>query len=140
MTEQAYKHDGFFERIDTPPGSSLDYAIEKLVGQATRRNCRVVSDFNGVDIEAEPGITPSTVAWLWDKKREELMRAAELMRQIKRQNDLKAAVCDYLIQVNTDHDDTNLPIRDRHPFIPPTAIDWLGNGIVTEVLRVIGNK
>lgn len=44
-------------------------------------------------------------------------------------DDLKVAVCEYLLSVNE---------RDpEHPFIPPTAIDWLGNGIVDAVLAVL---
>lgn len=117
-----------FERTYTIPGMSLNEAIDILIAEATRRGGRVVSDFNGVDIEAEPGITPSTVAWLWEKKRTELRRAAELKRELKRSTDLKVAVCEYLLSVNAAQDDP------RYPFIPPTAIDWLGVGIVTVVL------
>lgn len=40
---------------------------------------------------------------------------------------IKVAVCEYLLKVNQDMDG---------PFIPPTAIDWLGDGIVTAVLAV----
>jgi hypothetical protein len=40
-------------------------------------------------------------------------------------DELKVAVCEYLLQVNRDMDG---------PFIPPTAIDWLGNGLVDAVL------
>lgn len=39
---------------------------------------------------------------------------------------LKIAVCQYLLRVNDEHEG---------PFIPPTAIDWLGNGIVSAVLE-----
>lgn len=42
-------------------------------------------------------------------------------------SDMKIAVCEYLLQVNRDHDG---------PFIPPTAIDWLGNGIVTAIQQL----
>lgn len=39
---------------------------------------------------------------------------------------LKVAVCEYLLSVNE---------RDpEYPFIPPTAINWLGDGIVSAVL------
>lgn len=37
---------------------------------------------------------------------------------------IKVAACLYLIDVNE---------RMGGPFIPPTAIDWLGNGIVDAV-------
>jgi hypothetical protein len=41
---------------------------------------------------------------------------------------LKVAVCEYLLSVNESDPD--------HPFIPPTSIDWLGDGIVSAVLNV----
>jgi hypothetical protein len=44
----------------------------------------------------------------------------------------KVAVCEYLLQVNRDHD-----TGDGHAFIPPTAIDWLGNGIVSAILAAV---
>ena len=37
---------------------------------------------------------------------------------------LKVAVCEYLLEVNRDMEG---------PFIPPTAIDWIGDGIVGAV-------
>ena len=40
---------------------------------------------------------------------------------------LKVAVCEYLLSVNRSHEG---------PFIPPTAIDWLGNGIVSAILPI----
>jgi hypothetical protein len=43
---------------------------------------------------------------------------------------MKIAVCEYLLQVNRDHDG---------PFIPPTAIDWLGNGIVDAILAAVND-
>lgn len=45
-------------------------------------------------------------------------------------NAAKVAVCEYLLQVNRDHD----PDNKGYAFIPPTAIDWLGNGIVSAIL------
>jgi hypothetical protein len=42
---------------------------------------------------------------------------------------MKVAVAEYLLSVNRDHDG---------PFIPPTAIDWLANGIVTAALFSLG--
>ncbi len=42
---------------------------------------------------------------------------------------MKTAVCEYLLQVNREMDN-----GDGHKFIPPTAIDWLGNGIVSAIL------
>jgi hypothetical protein len=39
-------------------------------------------------------------------------------------NAIKVAVCEYLLKVNRDH---------GGPFIPPTAIDWLGDGIVDAI-------
>lgn len=44
-------------------------------------------------------------------------------------NALKVAVCEYLLKVNEDHDTGN-----GHMFIPPTAINWLGDGIVNAIL------
>lgn len=44
---------------------------------------------------------------------------------------LKVAVCEYLLSVNRDFE------RDGgRPFIAPTAINWLGDGIVSAVLGV----
>ena len=40
----------------------------------------------------------------------------------------KVAVCEYLLQVNKDMDGA---------FIPPTAFDWLGNGIVDAILGTL---
>ena len=39
---------------------------------------------------------------------------------------MKVAVCEYLLSVNK---------RMTGPFIPPTAIDWLGDGIVKAILE-----
>jgi hypothetical protein len=44
---------------------------------------------------------------------------------------MKVAVCEYLLQVNRDMDG---------PFIPPTAIDWLGNGIVKAIEAALPGK
>lgn len=41
---------------------------------------------------------------------------------------IKVAVCEYLLAVNREHEG---------PFIPPTAIDWLGNGITSAVLDAL---
>ena len=41
-------------------------------------------------------------------------------------NNLKIAVCEYLLEVNKD---------TEVPLIPPTAIDWLGDGIVKAILE-----
>ena len=38
---------------------------------------------------------------------------------------MKIAVCEYLLSVNA---------YMEGPFIPPTAIDWLGNGIVQAIV------
>jgi hypothetical protein len=44
---------------------------------------------------------------------------------------LKVAVCEYLLGVNRDFE------RDGgSPLIAPTAINWLGDGIVSAVLAV----
>jgi hypothetical protein len=40
----------------------------------------------------------------------------------------KREVCEYLLDVNRTH---------QGPFIPPTAIDWLGDGIVARIGRVV---
>jgi len=37
---------------------------------------------------------------------------------------MKVAVCEYLLRINVEHDG---------PFIPPTAINWLGDGIVDAI-------
>lgn len=44
-------------------------------------------------------------------------------------NALKVAVCEYLLSVNA--------VDPVHPLIPPTSIDWLGNGIVSAVLDAL---
>lgn len=38
---------------------------------------------------------------------------------------MKCAICEYLLNVN---------MQAKGGFIPPTAIDWLGNGIVRAIL------
>ena len=38
---------------------------------------------------------------------------------------MKRVVCEYLLQVNEEH---------GGPFIPPTAINWLGDGIVNAIV------
>lgn len=43
-----------------------------------------------------------------------------------RKNKAKQRVCEYLLKVNENMDGA---------FIPPTAIDWLGNGIVTAIFE-----
>lgn len=44
----------------------------------------------------------------------------------------KVALCEYMLGVNA---------RDEeHPFIPPTAIDWLGNGMVTALAEMEANR
>lgn len=39
---------------------------------------------------------------------------------------MKVAVCEYLLGLNEDQD---------HPFVPPTAINWMGDGIVDAILK-----
>lgn len=41
---------------------------------------------------------------------------------------MKVAVCEYLLKVNEDM---------KGSFIPPTAINWLGDGIVKTILGVL---
>lgn len=44
-------------------------------------------------------------------------------------DDMKVAVCEYLLTLNRGED---------RPFIPPTAINWIGDGIVTAILEAVG--
>jgi hypothetical protein len=44
-------------------------------------------------------------------------------------DDIKVAVCECLLTINR---------RYETPFIPPTAINWIGDEIVSAVLRVAG--
>jgi len=48
-----------------------------------------------------------------------------------RADDIKVAVCEYLLEVNR-----GFVADSGHPLIAPTAINWLGDGIVTAVLAV----
>lgn len=82
-------------RIEADPGTSLKKAVDDVVSFAHTNNCRVVCEFNGIDLEAEPGITPSTVEWLWHKERERRVAAAEAKREVDYKNALKGAVCEY---------------------------------------------
>ena len=43
-------------------------------------------------------------------------------------DEIKQAVCEYLLKVNRDF---------GGPFIPPCAINWLGDDIASEVLEVL---
>lgn len=53
-------------------------------------------------------------------------------------DEMKVAVCEYLLQVNRDDQG---PGRERWgPIIPPTAIDWLGDGIVSAILALGGGE
>jgi hypothetical protein len=45
---------------------------------------------------------------------------------------MKVAVCEYLLQVNREMDEADA--GGGRKFIPPTAIDWLGDGIVRAIL------
>jgi hypothetical protein len=42
---------------------------------------------------------------------------------------MKVAVCEYLLSLN-----------EEDTFIPPTAIDWMGNGLVRAILAEKGAK
>jgi len=48
-------------------------------------------------------------------------------------SDCKVAVCEYLLAVNAD-------FPDWPPLIPPTAIDWLGDGIVAALIAAATPK
>ena len=48
-------------------------------------------------------------------------------------NDIKTAVCEYLLSLNKD--EKGFPLE--HPFIPPTAINWIGDGLVKAVLPLV---
>ena len=52
---------------------------------------------------------------------EQLRQELEAALALLEPNDMKVRVCEYLLCVNKEHEGA---------FIPPTAIDWLGNGIV----------
>lgn len=56
------------DRVTFYPGTRIDQAAEYLVAQANIRRRTVVGAFNGTDMEAEPGMTPSTVDWLWARR------------------------------------------------------------------------
>lgn len=42
---------------------------------------------------------------------------------------LKVAICEYMLKINEDSEGPPW-------FIPPVAIDWIGNGIVDEILKL----
>ena len=48
-------------------------------------------------------------------------------------NEVKVAVCEYLLAVNRDFQKP----PGRHPLIPPTAINWLGDGITRAVIEAL---
>ena len=50
---------------------------------------------------------------------------------------LKVAVCEYLLQVNREMDEADA--GGGRKFIPPTAINWLGDGIVRVVLAALND-
>lgn len=43
---------------------------------------------------------------------------------------MKVAVCDYLLRVNSE-----FVAESGHPLVAPTAINWLGDGIVTAAVE-----
>lgn len=45
---------------------------------------------------------------------------------------VKVAVCEYLLERNREY-----VTGSGHPLIPPTAIDWLGDGITTAAFAAI---
>lgn len=48
-------------------------------------------------------------------------------------NDIKTAVCEYLLSLNRDS--KGVPLEP--PFIPPTAINWIGDGLVGAILPLV---
>lgn len=56
-------------------------------------------------------------------------QATERPTSIPTTRDMKVAVCEYLLSVNREMDDGS-----GRMFIAPTAINWLGDGIVDAVL------
>lgn len=50
-------------------------------------------------------------------------------------NALKVAICEYFLELNSKDRAAGSP-----PMIPPTAIDWLGNGLVAAVVKVLEEK
>jgi hypothetical protein len=55
--------------------------------------------------------------------------AIERLRAELDPNRMKVAVCEYLLSLN-----------EEDTFIPPTAIDWMGNGLVRAILAEKGAK
>lgn len=55
---------------------------------------------------------------------------AEQVKVVLTANRAKVAVCEALITINAED--------PRYPFIPPTAIDWIGDAIVRALVEACG--
>lgn len=68
-------------RVDVPPGSHLEWAIDEIIRLARVHNTKVVAAFNGVDLSAIPGMSFSTVEYHWSSEMEMRRRAVELRKR-----------------------------------------------------------